>query len=93
VAACNRIGREAPVGGDGLEFWGQSFVAGPQGQLLAKAAIDREEILLAQVDLAQIDDTRTHWPFLRDRRIDAYADLTRRFIDPPTPRQPRAKTR
>jgi N-carbamoylputrescine amidase len=93
VAACNRVGHEAPAGGDGLEFWGQSFVAGPQGQLLARAGADREEIVLAQVDLAKIDDTRTHWPFLRDRRIDAYADLTRRFIDPPARRLPRAKSR
>jgi predicted amidohydrolase len=53
----------------------------------------REEIVLAPVDLAKIDDTRTHWPFLRDRRIDAYADLTRRFIDPPARRLPRAKSR
>jgi N-carbamoylputrescine amidase len=93
VAVCNRVGHEAPVGGDGLEFWGQSFVAGTQGQLLAKAGADGEEIVLAQVDLAKIDDTRTHWPFLRDRRIDAYADLTRRFIDPPVRRHPRAKSR
>jgi N-carbamoylputrescine amidase len=56
-------------------------VAGPQGQLLARAGADREEIVLAQVDLAKIDDTRTHWPFLRDRRIDAYGDLTKRLID------------
>ncbi|MEY2880523.1 MAG: hypothetical protein RLZZ15_2903 [Verrucomicrobiota bacterium] len=81
VAAVNRIGRERPAGGDGLAFWGQSFVAGPSGELVAKARAAREEILLATVDLAQIDDTRTHWPFLRDRRIDAYGDLTRRFVD------------
>jgi N-carbamoylputrescine amidase len=93
VAVCNRVGHEAPAGGDGLEFWGQSFVAGTQGQLLAKAGADREEIVLAQVDLAKIDDTRTHWPFLRDRRIDAYADLTRRFNDLPAPRHPRAKSK
>jgi len=93
VAACNRVGHEAPAGGAGLEFWGQSFVAGPQGQLLAKAGADREEIVLAQVDLAKIDDTRTHWPFLRDRRIDAYADLTRRFIDPPVARGSRAQSK
>jgi N-carbamoylputrescine amidase len=91
VAVCNRVGHEAPAGGDGLDFWGQSFVAGTQGQLLAKAGADREEIVLAQVDLAKIDDTRTHWPFLRDRRIDAYADLTRRFNDLSAPRHPRAK--
>jgi len=81
VAAVNRIGHEAPAGGDGIEFWGQSFVAGTSGELLAKAGADREEILLATVDRAQIDDTRTHWPFLRDRRIDAYGDLNRRLLD------------
>ena len=81
VAAVNRIGTEKPAGGDGLEFWGQSFVAGTSGQILAKASVDREEILLTAIDLGQVDVTRTHWPFLRDRRIDAYGDLTRRFID------------
>lgn len=81
VAAVNRIGLERPVGGDGLEFWGQSFVAGTSGQLLAKASVDREEILLVPVDLASVDTTRTHWPFLRDRRIDAYDGLTRRLLD------------
>lgn len=81
VAAVNRIGHEAPVGGDGLEFWGQSFVAGTSGEIIAKASADQEEILLAQVDLARLDVTRTHWPFLRDRRIDAYDQLTKRFID------------
>ena len=81
VAAVNRIGLEQPVGGDGLEFWGQSFVAGTSGQILAKASPDREEILIVPVDLGAVDVTRTHWPFLRDRRIDAYGDLTRRFID------------
>jgi len=81
VAAVNRIGQEAPAGGAGIEFWGQSFVAGTSGELLAKAGPDREEIVLATVERAQIDDTRTHWPFLRDRRIDAYGDLTRRFLD------------
>jgi N-carbamoylputrescine amidase len=64
-----------------LEFWGQSFVAAPSGQILARASAEREEILLAEVDLNQVDVTRTHWPFLRDRRIDAYAGLTRRWID------------
>jgi N-carbamoylputrescine amidase len=81
VAAVNRVGLERPVGGDGIEFWGQSFVAGTSGQLLAKASADREEVLLADVDLAQVDTTRTHWPFLRDRRIDAYGGLTQRFLD------------
>jgi N-carbamoylputrescine amidase len=81
VAAINRIGTEKPIGGDGLEFWGQSFVAGTSGQILAKASIDQEEVLLVPVDLDKVDVTRTHWPFLRDRRIDAYGDLTKRFID------------
>ena len=81
VAAINRIGLEQPIGGDGLEFWGQSFVAGTSGQLLAKASVDREENLLVPIDLAKVDVTRTHWPFLRDRRIDAYGDLTKRFSD------------
>ncbi len=81
VAAVNRIGTETPIGGDGLEFWGQSFVAGTSGQILAKASVDKEEILLTEVDLGKVDVTRTHWPFLRDRRIDAYGDLTKRFID------------
>ncbi len=81
VAAINRIGLEKPAGGDGLEFWGQSFVAAPGGQVLAKAGADREESLVVPVDLDQVDVTRTHWPFLRDRRIDAYGDLTRRFLD------------
>jgi N-carbamoylputrescine amidase len=81
VAVTNRIGLEQPVGGDGIEFWGQSFVAGTSGEILAKAGAAKEEILLATVDLAQVDNTRTHWPFLRDRRIDAYGDLTKRFID------------
>ncbi len=81
VAAINRIGHERPVGGDGLEFWGQSFVAGTSGQILAKASTDQEEVLLVPVDLGQVDVTRTHWPFLRDRRIDAYGDLTKRFRD------------
>ena len=81
VAVANRIGLERPIGGDGLEFWGQSFIAGTSGQLLAKASVNREEILSADLDLSQVDLTRTHWPFLRDRRIDAYGGLTRRLID------------
>jgi len=83
VAVVNRIGREkiAGVGGDGLEFWGQSFVAGTSGEILAKAGVDREENLLVPVDLANVDTTRTHWPFLRDRRIDAYGGLTKRLMD------------
>lgn len=82
VASVNRIGLEQPIGGDGLEFWGQSFVAGTSGQILAKASEGKAENLIVPVDLTKVDVTRTHWPFLRDRRIDAYGDLTRRFVDP-----------
>ena len=78
---CNRVGRERLPGGAGIEFWGQSFVAGTSGQVLARASASGEEILLAKIDLSEVDTTRTHWPFLRDRRIDAYGDLTRRFRD------------
>ena len=83
VAVTNRVGHEIldGVGGDGIEFWGQSFVAGTSGEILAKAGSDKEEILIAPVDLANVDVTRTHWPFLRDRRIDAYGDLTKRLSD------------
>ena len=81
VAVANRIGHEAPSGGAGIEFWGQSFVCDPSGKILAKAAVDREETLIVEIDLARIDEQRTHWPFFRDRRIDAYSDITRRLID------------
>ncbi len=81
VVAPNRIGHEAPDGGDGIEFWGQSFVADPAGQIVAKASVGREEVLIVEADLDAVDTQRTHWPFLRDRRIDAYGDITRRFID------------
>ena len=76
VAAANRVGRE----GD-LEFWGSSFVCDPNGNVVARASHDTEQIVVAQCDLAQIDAARTHWPFLRDRRIDAYDGLQRRFLD------------
>jgi N-carbamoylputrescine amidase len=81
VAVANRIGHEAPDGGAGIEFWGQSFIAGTSGQLLAKASLNHEEILIVPVDLNKVDVTRTHWPFLRDRRIDAYGGITQRYID------------
>jgi N-carbamoylputrescine amidase len=81
VAVPNRIGLERPVGGDGIEFWGQSFVAGTSGEMIAKAGTASEETLIVPVDLAQVDVTRTHWPFLRDRRIDAYGGLTQRLLD------------
>lgn len=81
VAVVNRVGREAPAGGDGLEFWGQSFVCGPDGAILAKASAEREEVLVAELDLRAIERQRTHWPFLRDRRVDAYEGILRRFGD------------
>jgi N-carbamoylputrescine amidase len=76
VAAVNRVGREGE-----LTFWGSSFVADPFGRVVARASADREETLLVACDLARIDRVRTLWPFLRDRRIDAYAPITRRLID------------
>jgi len=81
VAVANRIGLEQPIGGDGIQFWGQSFVAGTSGEILAKASVDKAENLLVPVDLAKVDVTRTHWPFLRDRRIDAYDGLVKRLLD------------
>ncbi|MCB1236289.1 MAG: carbon-nitrogen hydrolase [Verrucomicrobiae bacterium] len=81
VASVNRIGHEAPAGGEGIEFWGQSFVAGTSGEMIAKASADREETLLAEVETRDVDVTRTYWPFLRDRRIDAYEGIEKRFLD------------
>ena len=83
LLACNRTGHEAdPSGvGAGIQFWGSSFVAGPQGEMLAQAGTDARELLLAEVDLARSEHVRRIWPFLRDRRIDAYEDLLRRFRD------------
>jgi N-carbamoylputrescine amidase len=80
VAVANRIGHEK-LAGKGIEFWGQSFVAGTSGEILAKTGAHKEEILIVPVDLAKVDTARTHWPFLRDRRIDAYGNLTKRFVD------------
>ena len=82
VAAVNRIGHEIMTPGTpGIEFWGSSFIADPQGVVIAEASVDREEILVAEVDLARIEDVRRNWPFLRDRRVDAYGGITRRFLD------------
>jgi N-carbamoylputrescine amidase len=75
VAAINRSGRH-----DGTEFWGQSFLADPYGRILARAAVDREEILCHDIDFQQVEDFRRIWPFFRDRRIDAYGGLTRRWL-------------
>ncbi|GAB6036888.1 carbon-nitrogen hydrolase [Fundidesulfovibrio butyratiphilus] len=82
VASVNRVGHEIPpTGGPGIEFWGSSFVCDPFGEVLAQAATDREEILTAEIDPKEVDTIRTHWPFLRDRRIDAYQAIERRYID------------
>jgi N-carbamoylputrescine amidase len=79
VAAVNRVGHEGPKDA-GIEFWGNTFVADPAGVVLHRSG-QQEEVVVVEVDLARVDVHRTHWPFLRDRRIDAYADLSRRFID------------
>jgi N-carbamoylputrescine amidase len=76
VAAVNRVGREEKI-----QFWGQSFVSDPFGRVLARASADREETLRVDCDLGLIEEVRRNWPFLRDRRIDAYADIAKRFRD------------
>ena len=82
LLACNRTGFEAaPDDGRGLQFWGSSFVAGPQGEILAQAGADKPELLIADIDMARSENVRRIWPFLRDRRIDAYDDLLKRFRD------------
>jgi len=81
VAAANRVGHEQPVGGVGIEFWGQSFICAPSGEIIAQGSVDREEIVLADVDWQDVDRQRTHWPFLRDRRVDAYGDMNQRLVD------------
>jgi N-carbamoylputrescine amidase len=81
VAAVNRVGFEGPAD-KGLEFWGSSFVADPFGQVIAEASVDKEEILTADCDPARIDEVRRNWPFLRDRRIDAYAPILNRWLEP-----------
>jgi N-carbamoylputrescine amidase len=82
VAAVNRVGHETPAeGGDGLEFWGTSFLCDPQGVVIAEASTNREEILYGDVDLGHLEDVRRNWPFLRDRRIDAYHGIEQRFLD------------
>jgi N-carbamoylputrescine amidase len=80
VAAVNRVGHEGPTGG-GLEFWGGSFLADPFGRILAQAGRAGEEIVIANCDPRVLEETRRNWPFLRDRRIDAYAAITQRFLD------------
>jgi N-carbamoylputrescine amidase len=82
VLSCNRVGHEpSPLGAAGIRFWGSSHVLGPQGEFLAEAGTDAPEVLMARVDLARSEHVRRIWPFLRDRRIDAYQDLLRRYRD------------
>jgi N-carbamoylputrescine amidase len=87
VAAVNRVGHEHGdvrgnrAEGAGLEFWGGSFLADPFGRVIAKAAHDKEDILIGEIDLRLLEDTRRNWPFLRDRRIDAYGPIVHRFLD------------
>ena len=87
VAGVNRVGHENGdvlgnrVEGPGLEFWGGSFLADPFGRIIAKASHNAEEVLIGEIDLALMEETRRNWPFLRDRRIDAYAPISKRFLD------------
>lgn len=82
IATPNRVGHETFDGipGEGIRFWGQSFICDPRGQLLQLGSADQEEILIAECDLSLINQQRTHWPFLRDRRIDAYGSITERYL-------------
>jgi N-carbamoylputrescine amidase len=83
VAVCNRTGLEPDPSGQspGIAFWGSSFVAGPQGEILAQAAADEPSVMVVELDLARTETVRRAWPFLRDRRVDAYGDITRRLSD------------
>jgi len=82
VAAANRVGHEVfTEGTDGIQFWGHSFIADPFGVVIAQASDDREEVLIAEIDRARMEDVRRNWQFLRDRRIENYGDLQKRFID------------
>ncbi len=83
VLSCNRVGFETSpqTDGAGIQFWGSSFVAGPQGELIAEAGTDQATLLLAEIDLQRSERVRRIWPFLRDRRIDAYDDLLKRYRD------------
>ncbi|HUQ53291.1 MAG TPA: carbon-nitrogen hydrolase [Gammaproteobacteria bacterium] len=80
VVAVNRTGFEPdPLGKGGIEFWGQSFIAGTDGRIIVRAPVDREAVIVEELDLAEIDAVRAGWPFFRDRRIDSYGDITKRF--------------
>jgi N-carbamoylputrescine amidase len=83
VIAVNRVGFEPDPSGQtaGIQFWGTSFVAGPQGEIIYEASTDDEESIIVEMDMDRSEQVRRWWPFLRDRRIDAYGDRTKRFID------------
>jgi N-carbamoylputrescine amidase len=82
VISCNRIGFEAaPDNASGIDFWGNSFIAGPQGEILARADHQQDTLLFANLDPVRSEQVRRIWPFLRDRRIDEFSNLTRRYID------------
>ena len=82
VMCANRVGHEKTVeGDDGIKFWGSSFICDPLGVVLSEGSIDKEEVLVAEINLRQVEEVRRNWPFLRDRRIDAYGGLVKRFID------------
>jgi N-carbamoylputrescine amidase len=87
VAAVNRVGHESgnvmgqPAPGAGLQFWGNSFMCDPFGQIIAQAPADKEAVLVAEIDLRKMEDVRRNWPFLRDRRIDSYDGISHRFLD------------
>ena len=83
VVSCNRVGYEADPSGitNGIQFWGSSFVAGPQGEVISKATKDKEENILLDIDLNRTEEVRRMWPFFRDRRIDAFGDITKRWLE------------
>ena len=83
VITVNRVGEEPDPSGqtNGIRFWGSSFVAGPQGELIAEAPTDSPKTLIVDIDMNRTEFVRRWWPFLRDRRIDAYGEITKRYID------------
>jgi N-carbamoylputrescine amidase len=87
VVAVNRVGHEGPEGG-GIEFWGRSFIAGPNGEVCARGPGDVEQVVIARLDLGEIERRRTHWPFFRDRRVDAYRDILNVYLGDEQRNQP-----
>ena len=83
VAACDRTGceKENTESAKGIDFWGNSFIAGPQGELLSQASNDKAEIIYAEIDFNKTEAVRRVWPYLRDRRIDDYKEILKRYID------------